>query len=212
MVTVLDRSTGKYSRHSCGGRSKEFDRYKKISELVSTGRPVSVCYEAGRSGFTPARHFNSLGCDTRILPVNKIEIISSGKKVKTDKIDDQFLSEINPLDKSVPSVRAPSVHQECLRELPREEQRIKRDIKRNNNRIISIPQRWPIPNVSNHNDAEDWRGIIREWSKADAISKLPPVSELNRIEMMVDELELPERHLKGWREVMRTEEEAERRK
>lgn len=212
MVTALDRRTGKYSRHSCKGSGKEFECYEKIRELAATGRPVSVCYEAGRSGFTPARYFQSLGCDTRILPVNKIEIISSGKKVKTDRIDSQFLSEINPLDKSVPSVWLPSVRQECMCELPREEQRIKRDIKRNNNRIISILQRWTIPNVPSHNDAERWRATIKEWRDIGAIPKLLLVAELKRIEMMVDELALLEKHLKEWREVMLAEEESDRRK
>lgn len=212
MMTAMDRSTGKYSRHSFKGENKEHDCYTKMTQLVNLGRPVSVCYEAGRSGFTPARFFNHIGCNTRILPVNKIEIISSGKKVKTDKIDSQFLSEINPLDKSVPSVWVPSVHQECLRELPREEQRIKCDISRNNNRMISILQRWPIPSISKHHQSKDWRKIIKEWEKAKAIPQLLPLSELNRIEMMVDELEVLEQHLKKWQKVMQETEDSERKK
>lgn len=212
MMTALDRSTGKYSRHSFRGESKEQDCYIKMTELVNSGKPVSVCYEAGRSGFTPARFFNNIGCDTRILPVNKIEIILSGKRVKTDKIDSQFLSEINPLDKSVPSVWIPSVHQECLREFPREEQRIKCDIARNNNRIISILQRWPIPLVSKHQKADGWRKIIKEWTEVKAIPKLLPSSELARIEMMVDELEILEKHLLKWQKLMQETENAERKK
>lgn len=210
MVTALDRSTGKYSRHNFKGENKEYDCYQKVKELVNPGRPVSVCYEAGRSGFTPARFFNNLGCRTRILPVNKVEIIASGKKVKTDKIDSQFLSEIDPLDKTVPSVWIPSVHQECLRELPREEQRIKCDISRNNNRIISILQRWPIPLISTHQKSGSWRKIIKEWNETDSIPRLLPVSELQRIEMMVDELEVLEKHLEKWQHVMQETEDAER--
>lgn len=212
MMTAMDRTTGKYSRHAFKGESKESDCYSKVTEFVNSRRPVSVCYEAGRSGFTPGRFFNNLGCDTRILPVNKIEIISSGKKAKTDKIDSQFLAEINPLDKTIPAVWVPSVHQECLRELPREEQRIKCDIARNNNRILSILQRWPIPNISKHHPSEYWRKIIKEWMEAKAIPKLLPVSELNRIEMMVDELEILEKHLDKWQDLMQETEDAEREK
>ena len=210
MMTAMDRSTGKYSRYSFKGESKESGCYAKMKEIVDAGRPVTVCYEAGRSGFTPARFFTRIGCDTRILPVNKIEIISSGKKVKTDKIDSQFLSEINPLDNSIPSVWVPSVHQECLRELPREESRIKKDIKRNNNRIISILQRWPIPNVEKHQTAENWRAIIKEWNEAKALPGLLPDSELRRMVMMIEELELLEKHLNEWRELMLKTEESER--
>ena len=212
MMTAMDRSTGKYSRHCFRGAGKEYDCYEKVTEFVNSGRPVSVCYEAGRSGFTPARFFNNAGCNTRVLPVNKIKIISSGKQVKTDKIDSQFLAEINPLDESVPSVWVPTVHQECLRELPREEQRIKCDISRNNNRIISILQRWPIPTISTHNQSESWRRIIKKWRDAKAIPKLLPLSELRRIEMMVDELEVLEKHLKKWQELMQETEDAERKK
>ncbi len=156
--------------------------------------------------------YSVLGCKTRILPVNKIEIISSGKKAKTDKIDSQFLSEINPLDQTIPSVWTPTVHQECLRELPREEQRIKRDISRNNSRIISILQRWPIPNISKHHKASDWCKIIKEWQDAKAIPQLLPLSELKRINMMIDELEILEKHLKEWQDYMQEVEDEERKK
>jgi len=210
MMTAMDRMSGKYSRYPFRGESKEYDCYKKVSELVNIGRPVSVCYEAGRSGFTPARFFENLGCNTRVLPVNKIQIISTGKKVKTDKIDSQFLSEINPLDKSIPSVWIPSVHQECLRAIPREEQRIKCDISRNNNRITCILQRWPIPSGTTHQKAADWQNIIKEWIKAGAIPTLLPASELLRIELMVDELEFLEKHLEKWREFMLDAEKKER--
>ena len=212
MMTAMDRSTGKYSRHCFRGESKEYDCYGKVTELVNTGKPVSVCYEAGRSGFTPARFFNNAGCNTRVLPVNKIKIISSGKKIKTDKIDSQFLSEINPLDTTIPAVWVPSVHQECLREIPREEQRLKRDIGRNNNRILSILQRWPIPSVSRHQTAKGWCKIIKEWMEAGAIPKLLPSSELKRIKLMVAELELLEKHLETWRELMLKTENEEREK
>jgi transposase len=80
MMTAMDRISGKYSRYLFRGESKEYDCYKKVTELVNSGRPVSVCYEAGRSGFTPARFFNNLGCNTRIFPVNKIKVICTGKQ------------------------------------------------------------------------------------------------------------------------------------
>ncbi len=210
MMTALDRATGKYSRYAFKGESKESDCYAKMSKMMKSDRPVSVCYEAGRSGFTPARYFESIGCDVRILPVNKVEIISSGKKVKTDRIDSQFLSEINPLDKTIPSVWTPSVPQECRREMPREERRIKKDINRNNNRIIGILQRCPIPKVTKHQSSGDWRKIIKEWRDAGALPVLLPEIELRRIELMVDELELLEKHLKEWQELMLETEKIDR--
>lgn len=212
VMTVFDRSIGKQSRYCYQGSGKELNCYKKVSELVNQGRPVSVCYEAGRSGFTPARIFNVIGCNTRILPYNKLQIISSGKQAKTDNIDSVFLSELNPLDKKIPSVWVPSIRQECLREIPREEQRLKRDISRNNNRIISILQRWPITNINIHLDSAEWRNKIKEWRKTKIVPDRLPVPELKRIEMMVDELKLLEKHLRQWRNYMDDREKQERQK
>lgn len=211
MVTALDRQNGKYSRYCFRGKNMESDTYDKIREIKnSTDRPVSVCYEAGRNGFTPARFFNSIGCKTRILPVNKIEIISSGKKVKTDKIDSQFLAEINPVDKRVPSVWIPSVEQECKRQLPREIQRLKKDIARNNNRIISILKRWPIPKITTHHNADYWRRKIKEWRSMKAIPALLPESEVLCIESMIDELEVFEKNLTKWQKFIIETENKER--
>ncbi len=210
VMTAFDRSSGKKSRHCFKGATKELDCYRKVSDLSKTGKPVSVCYEAGRSGFTPARVFSSLGCECRVLPYGKLQIISSGKKAKTDNIDSVFLSELNPLDKSIPSVWLPEVKQECLRVIPREEQRLKRDISRNNNRIISILQRWPVQKVVTHLRAAEWRVRIREWKNCAAVPGLLPVSELKRIEMMTDELELLEKHLLEWGCYMDEQEKKER--
>lgn len=213
VMTAFDRRTGKKSRYNYRGFNKEFDCYKQVTELVNTGKEISVCYEAGRSGFTPARYFKYIGCKhIRILPYNKIKILSTGKTPKTDKIDSEFLSEINPLDKEIPSVWIPDPKQECLRELPREEQRLKRDISRNNNRIISILQRWPVSNINTHMKSSEWRKHFNELEKNGLIPKLLPSSELKRIKMMVDELELLERNMAEWCEFMREEEKKEQEK
>lgn len=213
VMTVYDRLKGKKSRYSFTGRCKELECYQKITEIVNYGQPVSVCYEAGRSGFTPARFFKQIGCENvRILPCNKVKIISSGKSPKTDNIDSAFLSEICPVAKDIPTVWIPSIKQECLRELPREEQRLKKDIKRNNNRIISIMQRWPIQNINIHLDASEWRKEIEKWRAEKAIPNLLPESELMRIELMVSELEVLEKHLEKWEIYMKEEENKERQK
>jgi len=211
VMTAIDRDNGKMSRFSFKGKTKEVECYRKVSELVNTGKEVSVCYEAGRSGFTPVRIFENLGCkNNRILPCNKIEIINTGKRPKTDNIDSQFLAELDSTDKRIPSVWVPSIAQECHREIPREEQRIKRDISRNNNRIISILQRWSIPNINVHHTAERWRKEFSLWKKNKAIPKLLPVSEFKRIELMVIELDLLEKHLESWQHYMLEQEEKQR--
>eukprot|EP00828_Plagiopyla_frontata_P046070 TRINITY_DN806_c0_g1_i2.p1 TRINITY_DN806_c0_g1~~TRINITY_DN806_c0_g1_i2.p1 ORF type:complete len:264 (+),score=15.76 TRINITY_DN806_c0_g1_i2:248-1039(+) len=203
VMTAFDREINKKSRFAFKGKNKEIECYNKISELVKMGKDVSVCYEAGRCGFTAARVFNTLGCkNVRILPVNKVQILSTGKRPKTDNIDSEFLSEIDPDDKSIPSVWLPSIKQECLREVPREEQRLKRDISRNNNRIISILQRWPIDNINVHLTADEWKKELARWNKDKMIPTFLPKIEFMRIELMVNELELLEKNLKNWRNYM----------
>ena len=81
-----------------------------------------------------------------------------------------FLSELNPLDKCIPSVWLPEVRQECLRVIPCEEQCLKRDISRNNNRIILILQRRPVQKVVTHLWAAEWRLKIKERSIAEQIT------------------------------------------
>jgi hypothetical protein len=39
---ILDRTTGKNSRYSFRGLTKEFDCYHKVTELVNSGKDVSV--------------------------------------------------------------------------------------------------------------------------------------------------------------------------
>lgn len=213
VMTAFDREINKKSRFAFRGKNKELECYNKISELVKMGKHVSVCYEAGRSGFTAARVFNTLGCkNVRILPVNKVQILSTGKRPKTDNIDSEFLSELDPDDKSIPSVWLPSIRQECLREVPREEQRLKRDISRNNNRIISILQRWPIDNINLHLTADEWKNELARWNQDKMIPTFLPKIEFMRIELMVSELELLENHLKNWRNYMLELEKEQREK
>lgn len=206
---VTDWETLKYSSFIFQGELKEIECYRKILEYKNSGKKVSVCYEAGRFGFTPARTISNLGCTVRVLPVNKIEIIQSGKKAKTDKLDARFLSELNPLDQRIPSVWVPSVQEEALRGLPRELKRIKKDISRNNNRIISILERWPIPKVNTHLSSTDWLKKISTWKGLNFIPNLIPISELQRIKYMVKEIELFEQHLRDWEKVIKNTEEKE---
>ena len=85
VMTAYDYESGKRSRHTFRGATYDIDCYRKIGDLVKTGKDVHVTYEAGRNGFAPARVMEMMyGIKVSILPVNKLEMVSTGKKAKTD--------------------------------------------------------------------------------------------------------------------------------
>ena len=96
VMGVLNRSTGKYRSYSFVGSGKEQICYSKIETYLNSAEEVHVCYEAGRYGFTPARVLHNLGAEVTVLPVNKIEVVQSGKKAKTDKLDARFQASLDP--------------------------------------------------------------------------------------------------------------------
>lgn len=189
VVGVFDRETGKYRSKSFRGETRDFECYEYIGDLMrkNPGKTFHVCYEAGRSGFTPARVFKEMNSQVTVLPVNKLELIKSGKKVKTDKIDAKFLTGLDPMFMRLPSVWVPSPEQEALRHLQREIKRLKEDIQRNNNRIISILERWPVEKIGVHKTALEWKRIFNEWNNRRTGNKLPE-SEALRICLLIQEL------------------------
>jgi transposase len=188
---------------------KEAKLYDKVSELVHSGYRVCAFYEAGRYGFTPARILETLGAEVKVLPVNKLEIISCGKKVKTDKIDSKFLSGLHPEDE-VPSVYVPSVEEEGRRGAERELERLKKSVKRLNSQLISLLEKSPVAGPSRHQDSPSWKKMIREWRKSGELDKLPRFDVL-RMDNLVAELKMYEEHLRSWEGRLQAHED-ERRK
>ncbi|MCF7889044.1 MAG: hypothetical protein K9L78_02895 [Victivallales bacterium] len=118
-------NTGRYSYKHFKGDDKDNCCYQTVSEYIRSNYKVHVFYEAGRNGFTPARIIKKLGAAVTILPVGKLVVLSSGKRVKTDRIDSRFLSELHPEDK-VPSVYIPTIEEESKSSLLREQERIEK--------------------------------------------------------------------------------------
>lgn len=210
VMDALDTATGKHRRHVFTGESHLRDALAKVRALVATGRETDVIYEAGRNGFTPARMMQASGARVVVVPVNKLEVVKMGKKAKSDRIDARGLSERDARAKGFPSVWVPSVDQECRRRMLREDQRLRRDIKRNNNRILGILERWAVPPESRHLPAAVWRQRIREWQRHGVIGAALPQTELACICNMVAELELLEKNLAEWQTLMAAELEKER--
>lgn len=197
-VNVLDTATGRHHGHMFTGPDCARNTYELIRNLKLNGREVDVIYEAGRNGFTPARELAALGADVTVLPVNKLEVVKAGKKAKTDGLDAYTMSERDARAAGFPRVWVPPVEHEVRRRMTRERDRLLEDIKRNNNRILSILERWPVGYSGGHRAASAWRVEIKIWRRSEAIPGRLPEGECRCIEAMVREIGTLEKNLAAW--------------
>lgn len=209
VVTVVEYDSGRERCLRFSGDTYDQECYEVVKKYVDRGYDVHVVYEAGRSGFTPARVFESYcGATVTIIPVNKLKLVTSGKRAKTDRLDSRFLAGLDSrCMQDIPAVWVPSVEEECRRGALREKKRMERDIGRNNNRILAILERWPGRKSKTHLPAGKWMDRVSELRKLGIV----PEIELLRIEAVVRELVTLEANLENWVAQLAQLEEAERR-
>lgn len=184
------------------GQTKEERAFSLVSDLISRGKTVDVYYEAGRYGYWPARKLIALGARVHILPINKLQVLMSGKTIKTDKLDAKFLGGLHSKD-NVPTVYIPSLDEEGRRDAEREWDRIKISIGRVNAQLISLIERTPLPSFTSHRTASEWRKAVLKWGKMPEWQECPKLLLL-RIPNLISELELFEKELLEWKKVIDT--------
>jgi len=188
---------------------KEEKLYGKVRELLAQGYKVHAYYEAGRYGFTPARLLTALGAEVTVLPVNKLEIIVCGKRVKTDKVDAKFLAGLHPED-DLPRVYIPTVEEEARRGAVRELGRLQQELGRLNAQMLAILEKSELPPPSGHQSAFAWKQLLVRWHQCGYLRKLPDLDWL-RMRNHLEELELFEKHLAAWKATLSKYEERFRR-
>lgn len=205
VVNLLSHGSGKQRTMTFKGKGKELDCLNELMRWQKGANDVHAIYEAGRYGFTPARVFKHFGIGCTVVPLNKIEIVRSGKRVKTDRLDAAVLSQINPNAPDLPSVYIPSVEEESDRGMISEEKRLQKDHQRKNNTILAILARWWIGTMlenKTHRDASSWRQwMAKNRYRADGKPSLPDC-EFWRIENLTEELELVEKQQHRWEQRM----------
>ena len=182
------------------GRTKEERLYGKIRELLNAGHRVQVFYEAGRYGYTPARIMKGIGAEVSILPINKLKVLMCGKVIKTDKLDAKFLAGLHPED-HLPEVYIPTLDEEGRRDAERELIRLRKNIGRENAQLLALIERSELKTPKGHLGSAAWQRLIISWNKSGELRKLPEFMIL-RMENMVEELALSEKHLKKWEEII----------
>ena len=206
VVNLRFHENGKERTKTFKGLGKELDCLNELNRWKENSYDVHAIYEAGRYGFTPARVFKHYGIGSTVIPINKIEIVRSGKRAKTDRLDSAVLSHIDPNAPHLPSVYIPSTEEEIDRGMISEEKRLQKDYQRKNNAILAILARWWIGTKlehKTHRSGSSWRQWIQEnWMNADGKARLPDM-ELWRIENLIEELDLVEKQQQRWEQRIR---------
>lgn len=172
------------------------------TELDCAGRDIHVCYEAGRSGFWPARELQKYGISAHVIPIGRLEIVKGGKRAKTNRLDARFLAALDPVvNKRVPQVHIPTMEEERLRSLMRQRQHLMKQRMRCNQHILSIIARFAICNElqqEKYRSAAKWRALLDDWRDQGWVGTLLPLLEADRIEDAITELEHVEERLYDW--------------
>jgi len=197
---VSGKKTNKrFKGSTCGLRATTWMKEK----FVDAGRQVHAVYEAGRNGFWPARHFREQGITPHIIPINRLEIVYMGKRVKTDRLDGEFLSKLDPVVyRRLPQVYIPSSTEEDFRSLLREHEDHRKDCHRANQHILSIIARHKIScrlDDEKHRSADTWRQLLKDWEKDELIGTELPTLEAERIRDRCRKLEQAEAMCDKWR-------------
>lgn len=102
-----------------GGSSQACERAlrKLIKKLNVSLQELSICYEAGPTGFVLARHLIGLGVECILCSPSKTER-KPNERVKTDKRDAQKLAKLHKNGDITP-VRIPPALDEAVRDLSR---------------------------------------------------------------------------------------------
>lgn len=128
--------------------ARDLDRFDTELRLarsrfgLSDNAPVFSCYEAGRDGFWIHRALTVRGVRNLVVDAASIEVSRRRKNAKTDRIDAQKL--VSQLvrhwrgERVWSVVRVPSVEDEDLRQLHRELEKLKREVRKHRTRLQSL--------------------------------------------------------------------------
>ena len=137
---------------SCSGSLLSLERAlrKLAKQLGVPFKELKVCYEAGPTGFTIARHFINLGLDVTVSAPTK-STRKPGEKVKTDKRDALKLAK-EFRNGDVVAVRVPAAVDEAVRDVARARTDATDDLSRAKQRLKSFLLR----NGYNYSGKANW--------------------------------------------------------
>ncbi len=214
-TAIRNKETGKISYFALtdkDGKSKEERLYELVQSHIVQGYRVVVNYEAGRYGYAPARIMMALKAEVNIIPIGKLRIVTHGKTQKTDKLDAKFLCNLDTdMDIDFPKVYIPTIEEESKKDAGREIDRLKKSIHSANQQMIALFERTPLPHDCKHTSSIGWKQRIAELEKHPGLKDVPRFLLL-RLSNMVKELELYEKELEEWNELIEKKEKKQQEK
>jgi transposase len=151
-------------------RRLTLDRRDIESWIRSLPGPVAVTYEAGPTGFGPARHLIGRGIECRVAAPSKLQR-PCGDRVKTDVRDARHLARLLHLGEIV-AVAVPSVEQEAARDLVRAREDVRGDLMAARHRLSKLLLRQGIVYCG----GKPWTGSHDLWlrtQRRNAVFTLP---------------------------------------
>jgi len=208
-VLCIQRPCGKESTYQFRSHDKERRCYEKLLLWRRRSYIVHVVYEAGRYGFTPAREMRELKLEPHIVAPNKFEFTRK-RRPKTDKLDARFLSLQDVHGPRFSEVYVPTLDEEDGRRMLAEERRLKKDIKRRNQQILSLIQLYPAARgiAGKFRTVDAWREVHNDVALA--MSATAHKSMGNMIHQLAEEQKLLDEHQQAMTERAEARENAQR--
>jgi transposase len=152
---AIDGSTGEIHRCRLTPDPNEI-----LAWVRSLPGPAKVTYEAGPTGFRPARFLGARGVQCLVAAPSKLQR-PSGDRVKTDARDALDLARLLKLEEIV-AVLVPGVAEESTRELVRAPEDAWADLMRTRHRVSKLLLRQGIV----YSGGQTWTGQHDGWLRA----------------------------------------------
>ncbi len=201
VISLADDDRSEVRRYGAIGGTME-DFKKLLRKLVSTGKELFFCYEAGPCGYELYRYITSQGHQCIVVAPSLIPK-KAGDKVKTDKRDADNLTRLLRSG-DLTSVYVPSAEDEAMRDLSRAREDVVLVLKSSKQRLKSFLLRHNI----RFNGSANWSEKHLRWLAEDVNMPYPAqkvvfqeyvnsVTEANeRVKRLEKEILF---HVKQWR-------------
>jgi transposase len=165
---------------------------KLVNRLRGEGEIVA-CYEAGACGYAIYRQFEKLHVNCQVIAPGLIPIKATDR-IKTDRRDAEKLARLLRAGELTP-IRIPSANEECVRDLVRCREALRRDSLRDRHRLLKFLLRRGRP----YRDGKHWTAVHWEWLRAqrfdDPFADVVFREYLARLEATRERIQILDKHV-----------------
>lgn len=154
-AAAIDTVTGEVIERRLGG---DYGSVVDLARRLEAGHgPLRITYEAGPTGFGPARDLAAAGLTVQVAAPSRL-LRPAGQRVKTDRTDAMLLARLT-INDDIVAVRVPTMSQESARDLVRARDDARADLMRARHRLSKMMLRrgWVYPGRTTWGPAHDAR-------------------------------------------------------